>query len=111
MELYFSDIFKGQNVVFNAALISHLIARLDNIISVDDKQSKVDDTTAELLRLSKPKLWNPTIPNNAEVDMERNYQRLLLIMGEHTNQDLEDITIHKFYSLIAYIKEKNTDNG
>ena len=34
------------------------------------------------------------------------FEQLMLLVGEHTNQDLNEITTFRFYNLLDYIKSK-----
>ncbi len=64
-----------------------------------------------MLRLSKPNLWNVFMANNAELEMEVGFEQFLFEVAEHTKEDLDKITVFRFYSLLDYIKDKNTSNG
>lgn len=56
-------------------------------------------------------MWNVYIDGNAEIEHEVGFERLMLSIGEHTNKDLDTITVFGFYALIDHIKEKNKANG
>ena len=62
-----------------------------------------------MLRLSKHKIWNVHIPGNAELENETGFELFMLEVSEHTNQNLDEITVFRFYSLLDYIKNKNSD--
>jgi hypothetical protein len=64
-----------------------------------------------MLRLSKPKLWNVFMTGNAELEMETGFEQFLFEVAEHTKEDLDKITVFRFYSLLDYIKNKNSSNG
>jgi hypothetical protein len=93
---------------FNAAKIKHLLSQLDEIIGADRTEEK-DKQSKEMLRLSKPRLWNVHMKNNAELEMEVDFEEFMLQVGEHTKQDLDKITVFRFHSLLDYIKNKNSD--
>jgi len=59
-----------------------------------------------MLRLSAPSLWNVYQTNNAELEMETGFELFMFSVGEHTNEDLDKITVFRFYSLLEYIKSK-----
>ena len=67
------------------------------------------DAESDMLRLSKPKIWNVHIKNNAELEMTTGFESYMFLIGEHTNVDLEKISLFRFHSLIDYIKSKNKD--
>lgn len=105
MEVYFPEVFKGQSIGFNSARIDNLKARIQAIIT---KQSnEVQKTIDELLRLTKPKFWNPTIEGNMEVATEREYENLMITLGKHAKIDKNKITIFELYSLRQNIIETN----
>ena len=60
-----------------------------------------------MLRLSKPSLWNVHMQGNAELEMETGFEDFMFLVAEHTNEDLDKITVFRFYSLLDYIKNKN----
>lgn len=72
----------------------------------EDGEKELTESNNDLLRLTTPDFWNTNIEGNAEVRTEREYDLLLLAVGEHTKEDLDKITIKKFYSLLEYIKQK-----
>lgn len=89
------------------ARLEQLKARADKILKVKDSESKLKDATNELLRLTVPEHWNSHVKGNAEVRTEREYDTLLFMVGEHTKEELDSITIKMFFSLIDYIKSKH----
>lgn len=91
--------------------MEQLKARAERLIGIEGSTNRVLSATQELLNLTKPKPWNTNVINNAEVEIEREYQRTLLVLEQHTTQDLDRISIHKFYSLIAFVKEKTKKDG
>jgi hypothetical protein len=94
------------------ARIQQLNARLDKILKIKDASDRVLEATNELLRLSTPDNWNAHIKGNAEVRTEREAERLILSVGEHTKEDLDKCTVFRFYSIIDFIKEKHkAQNG
>jgi hypothetical protein len=48
---------------------------------------------------------------NAELEMEKGFEQFLFEVAEHTKEDLDKITVFRFYSLLDYIKNKNSSNG
>lgn len=55
-----------------------------------------------------PNVWNINIKGNMEVEMETEFEKFMLTLSEHTNEDIKSITVFRFYALIGYIKEKNS---
>jgi hypothetical protein len=62
-----------------------------------------------MLRLSKPKVWNVYITGNAELEYEVGFEGFLFEVAEHTKEDLDKITVFKFYSLLDHIKNKGNN--
>lgn len=91
---------------YNAAKIRQQDARLDKIIGLDTEEEK-QDAENDMLQLSKPSIWNVYLPNNAELEMETGFEDFMFLIAEHTNEDLDKITVFRFYSLLNYIKGKN----
>lgn len=109
MEVYFSDIFKGQGVGFNVARIDNIRARIQAIITKDSKD--IQPTIDELLRLTKPSFWNPTLEGNMEVRTEREFEALMISLAKHATIDKNKITVFELYSLKQNIIESNKKNG
>jgi hypothetical protein len=91
---------------YNVAKIKHLFSRLDKILGKDTQEEK-EKAEKDMLRLSKPNLWNVHISGNAELEMETGFEDFMFMVAEHTKEDLEKITVFRFYSLLNYIKSKN----
>jgi hypothetical protein len=85
-----------------------LLSRLDAVIGLDVKE-EIKDSENEMLRLSKPNLWNVFMDGNAELEMETGFEQFLFEVAEHTKEDLDKITVFRFYSLLDYIKNKNSN--
>jgi len=64
-----------------------------------------------MLRLSKPSVWNVYMNGNAELEHEVGFEYLMFSVAEHTNEDLDNITVFRFYALLDHIKNKNKANG
>lgn len=92
---------------YNAAKIRQQDARLDAIIGGDTEEEK-QEAEKEMMRLSKPSVWNVHLPDNAELEMETGFESFMFLIAEHTNEDLDKITVFRFYSLLNHIKQKNT---
>lgn len=93
---------------FNAAKIKQLIARIDKVIGLD-VGDEIEEQETEMLRLSKPNLWNVFLAGNAELELETGFEQFMFEVQEHTKEDLNTITVFRFYSLLDYIKNKNSN--
>lgn len=63
-----------------------------------------------MLMMDIPNNWNVNSKGNMEVEMEVEFEKFLMSVAEHTTENMSEITVFKFYSLIQYIKEKNVKN-
>lgn len=64
-----------------------------------------------MLEMRKPNIWNVNVPGNMEVETEVEFEKFLASLSEHTNENPEDFTIFRFYSLVDLLKEKHGTNG
>jgi hypothetical protein len=47
------------------------------------------------------------IKQNAEYEIEKGFEEFMLVVREHTSENLDTITTFRFYSLLEHIKKKN----
>lgn len=80
------------------------------MLDVDTEEQR-KKSEAEMRRLSRPQSWNIYTPNNALLGMEKGIEEFMFLVAEHTREDLDKITVFRFYSLLDYIKNKNKDGG
>lgn len=86
-----------------------MLSRVDRIAGDPHLEAR-KEAESEMLRLSKPKVWNVHLPNNAELEHTTEFESYLFLIAEYTQEDLNKITVFRFHSLINYIKSKN-QNG
>lgn len=98
-------------VAYNAARLILDKALLDSEFFGGDIGTIKEDTEAELLRLTKPKIWNVNITGNEELVMETGFDKFVFLVQEHTTVNIDEISLFRFYSLLDYIKEKTAPNG
>jgi len=48
---------------------------------------------------------------NAELEHEVGIEYLMFSVAEYTKEDLDNITVFRFYALLDHIKNKNKANG
>lgn len=82
---------------------------LDEIIDGEVKKEK-DEVEKRILLMDKPNIWNVYHKGNMEVEMEVEFTKFLFAVGEETNQDVTDISVFDFYTLIQWIEEKHSKN-
>ncbi len=106
MRIFHASYFRG-NLNYNVAKLKQQDARLDSIIGIESEEEK-QEAEKEMMRLSKPSVWNVHLPDNAELEMETGFESFMFLIAEHTNEDLDKITVFRFYSLLTHIKSKST---
>lgn len=86
-----------------------MLSRLDAVLGLDVKED-IKDSENEMLRLSKPNLWNVYLDGNEEIKMESDFEVWMYEIQEQApSVDLDKITVFRFYSLLDYIKNKNSN--
>ena len=110
LAMYYETYFRPP-VAYNAVRLVQSEALLDSAFFGKDTVKVEEDTEAELLRLTKPKIWNIYIKGNEELKMETGFEKFIFLVQEHTTVDLDSISLFRFYSLLDYIKEKGENNG
>lgn len=80
---------------------------LEEIISEIDNSWGIGESERKMLLMDLPKKWNINQQGNMEIEMETEFEKFLLAISEHTNEDINNITVFRFYALIGFIKEKN----
>jgi hypothetical protein len=98
-------------IAYNAVRLVKSEAELDREFFGKDTAIIEKDTEAELLRLTKPKIWNVYIKGNEELKMETGFEKFIFLVQEHTTVNLDSISLFRFYSLLDYIKEKGENDG
>lgn len=87
-------------------------AEVDLIIDEDEAyKEEIFQAEKGMLEMRKPNVWNTNIVGNMEVETEVEFEKFLVSLSEYTNENLEEITVFRFYALIDLLKEKNKDNG
>ena len=71
------------------------------------EEEAIDSKERELLGVYEVNSWNIHKVGNMEIQMETEFYKFMIAIGEHTKERLEEITVFKFYALLGYIKEKN----
>ena len=84
---------------------------LDVICGIENAETKAQQAEKRVLELSKPNIWNIFIDGNKELSYEKDFESLMFSVSEHTNQNVEEMSVYKFYCLIDYIKQKQKSNG
>lgn len=105
LKLFFPSFFQGSDF-YNSLLITKAKLELEEILTGKENEKGINDAYAELLKLEAPNSWNIHVRGNKEEEMEAGFQKFLLKVKEHVNEDVSNITVYKFYVLLSYINEK-----
>ena len=87
-------------------------AEVDLIIDENEAyKEEIFQAEKGMLELKKPNVWNTNIEGNMEVETEVEFEKFLVSLSEYTNENLEEITVFRFYALIDLLTEKQKRNG
>lgn len=107
--MYFPNEFKKDLgfIEYNSNLKDLLLLQFGKLAGEIVTDGEIEKKEKDLLLLDLPNVWNVNTPGNMEVEMETEFSKFMLAVGEHTNEKVSNITVFEFYTLLGYIKEKN----
>ena len=84
-----------------------VIAIIDLIINPEDEEARNRLTIAMqmIATLIKPKKFDEK--KNFEIEYENNFEKTCIMLSQHTNKDVKQLTVREYFALIEYVKEKN----
>lgn len=101
---YFPQMFDDSSTKeYYDLLRKRTLAVIDGIIKGKADDDEVNKITTELLIYSKPYLFSG--PTSAEVEFDRQFDKMCHIISYHLNVSPKDYTVTEFYSAFEYIKE------
>lgn len=74
-------------------------------------EKEIFDIEKNMLEISKPNNWNIYVQGNSEVEIDNEFQKLIISLSEFANGDVEHFSVFKFYNLIEILNEKSAENG
>lgn len=108
MASFFPSEFKGiETREYSNELLKKLRLEVEQILTGISQEEAIGRHEKNMLLMDVPNNWNINVSGNMEVEMEVEFEKFLMSVAEHTTEDMDSITVFKFYSLIQYIKEKN----
>ena len=111
MVAYFPDEFRDfEEVEYNLELLKKIKLELRQILYKEDNSKAIDRHEKNILKMDLPNIWNIYQRENKEVEMETEFEKFMLAVSEHTNENIDNISVFRFYSLLSYIKSKNKAN-
>lgn len=72
-----------------------------------ESEQELFEAEKEILLQNRPRSWNVYVKGNMEIEMEVEFEKFLLSVSEHTNENVETLSVFKFNVLVDYLKEKN----
>ena len=112
MVAYFPDEFRDVGEVeYNLELLKKIKLELRQILYKEDNSKAIDRHEKNILKMDLPNIWNIYQRGNKEVEMETEFEKFMLAVSEHTNENIDNISVFRFYSLLSYIKSKNKANN
>jgi len=96
---------------FNNELLKKLRLEVDQILDEENQHSEeIYRHEKNMLQIDTPRVWNIHQEGNMEVKLEVEFEQLLFALGERTNEDLNEVVVFRFMSLIQYLKSKKTQD-
>lgn len=106
--LYFPSLFNDSEIKeYFDLLRKRTIAVLKNVINGEmdpDGTPDIDKMTTALITYSKPKLF--TGSEGVEVQFDRQFENLCLVLSEQLNVDPKKYSVLEFYNAFDFVKEK-----
>ncbi len=106
--LYFPGIFNDSSVKeYYDILRRRTLEILNNIIAGEkepDKTDAVDKLTTALITYSHPKVF--TGPDGVEVQFDRQFENLCLVLSEQLHVEPKKYTVLEFYNAFDFVKER-----
>lgn len=106
--LYFPALFNDSEVKeYYDILRKRTLAVLNGIIAGEDDpggSKEVEKLTTMLITYSNPKLF--TGPDGVEVQFERQFENLCLVLSEQLHVEPKKYTVLEFYNAFDFVKER-----
>jgi len=112
--LYFPKEFRNvEEVEYNVELINKMQLEVSQVLEESDEnvEREIFDSEKRLLLKNTPNIWNVNTEGNSEIEMEVDFEKFMIAISEHTNENIDDISVFRFYVIVEFIKEKSIKNG
>lgn len=106
LQIYYPNLFEDSSVKeYYDQMRQRTLAILDAIISGDDrKQKEVEELTQMLLTFSKPMIFLG--PESIEVQYDKNFENMCLMLAQKLNIEPKTYTVLAFYNAFEYLKSQ-----
>ena len=81
------------------------------ISSTDQNEEAVTKADKQLLEVTRPNIWNVNMTGNMETVMEVDFDKTLVSISIHAKQNVDDITVFRYFSILDYLQEQNRNAG
>ena len=108
LKLYFPGVFADSEIKeYYDLLKKRTLALLQNIIKGMDKPDEtpeLEKLTTELITYSNPKTF--TGSDSLEIQFDRQFENLCLVLSEHFHVKPKDYTVLEFYNAYAFVQDR-----
>ena len=108
LSLYFPNQFESGNTkehYDNIKRITLLI--LDEVINEKDNEKDIDNIRTLILIASKPS--NFLGKDNAEIEYDKNFDKMCVLLNQELNLNAKSITAREFYSALEYLEKRSEE--
>lgn len=108
LRAYFPNLFDETDAKQYADdLKKRTLAVLDTVINgkTAEKQKNIDKMTGDLLLYLKPRDFSGS--NNFEIEHDKNFVKMCILLSQHLNVDPKRYTVLEYYSAYEHIQEQN----
>ena len=90
-------------------MIRILKGKVDLVLEDDigTAETNIYEGEKGILQLHKPSSWNIYVSGNMEREMEIEFEKFLINVNENSNNDIDEVTVFRFYSTIEHLKDKH----
>ncbi len=103
MVLYPDVYTTSEEKLYQSYLRKYCMALSQTVIDDIDRTEEIQRYERYFVSIIKPKDF--TGPGSVELKIERDFEKLCIILEKHTTRNVKQMTVKEFYALLSYIKE------
>lgn len=108
---YFPSKFKETKIdtlEYNSELIKKMTLEVKEIAEGKNEAwtKAIQVHEKKMLSIFKTNSWNVNTEGNMEIQMETDFTKYMFSIEEHSNSEVEDMSVFRFYALEEYVSEK-----
>lgn len=107
LQLYYPNLFDDSSIKeYYDDLRKRTLLMLTSLINgtTDEAEKEIDRITLSLITYNKPHVFSGS--KNAEIEHNKNFENMCLMISEHLHLDPKKFTVLEFYSSFERVKEK-----